>query len=262
MQPPNEPPPYQPSQQSPIPSPYTPPPGGAVPPQGPAQVNFDVISRAWEVLKPNMGVWVGAFVIYLVIVFAISFISSLLSGAGNTPMPMPVPGSNDLPPAVGMANWPLQIALQLVQFVIIQFLMGGLYRMAINNVRTGTANFGDMFSVADVLPSLLGASILTAIATGIGFLFCIVPGILLYGLLLFTLPLVVDKHMGAIDAMKTSIDTLKPQMGMAVVFAIVMGLLASVGFCLCGVGILVTGPLATLSLAMLYRDFFPDRALA
>ena len=54
MQPPNEP-PYQPPQQAPIPSPYAPPTaGGAVPPQGPAQVNFDVISRAWELLKPNL----------------------------------------------------------------------------------------------------------------------------------------------------------------------------------------------------------------
>lgn len=249
MQPPNEP-PYQPPQQAPIPSPYVPPPtSGAVPPQGPPQVNFDVISHAWETLKPNLGIWVGAYLIYFIICLAAYLIIAQLTGSGFTPDPTP--------------NIALMIGGQFIYVTITVFLMGGLYRLAINQVRTGVANFGDMFSVVDVLPSLIATSILMIIAIGIGTLFCFIPGILIAGLLLFALPLVVDKRMGAIDAMKTSIEALKSQMWMAVAFSIVvLGLLSSVGMVLCCVGVLITGPLSILATAILYRDFFPERTLA
>lgn len=257
MQTPNEP-PYQPPQESPIPSPYVATTGGPVPPSGPAQINFDVIGRAWEVLKPNIGIWIGAFLVYLIIVSVISTIIVLLGGSGARLFPTP----GEVPAGMPAQNVPVMIIGQLIQFVVSQFLMGGLYRMAINQVRKGTIDFGDLFSAADVLPTLLGAAILTAIATTVGFLFCIIPGLLIASLLIFTTPLIVDKKMGAIDAMRTSIDVLKPQMWMALAFALVVGLIAIAGAMLCGIGMLITVPLAFLSLAILYRDFFPETVAA
>lgn len=255
MQPPNEPPyqpPYQPPEQSPIPSPYAPPTSGAVPPQGPPQVNFDVVSHAWEMLKPTMGVWVGGYLIYFVIAFGVSSIVNQLTGSGFSP------GQSN-----AMPNFPLLILGQVISITVSVFLMGGLYRMAINQVRTGSVNLGDMFSVVDVLPSLFVTSLLSILAIFVGALFCLIPGLLIGGLLMFALPLVVDKQMGALDAMKTSIDALKPQMWMATAFSIVViGLLSSVGVVFCCVGLLITGPLAILSTAILYRDFFPNQTLA
>lgn len=254
MQPPNEP-PYEPSYQSPIPSPYTPPTSGAVPPQGPPQVNFDVISHAWEALKPTMGVWVGAYVIYLIISVGVSMIVGQFTGGGFTP-----PSQSGR--AAPMPNIPLMVIGQFVNIAVSLFLMGGLYRLAINQVRTGTANLGDMFSVMDVLPNLFIVSILSTIAIFVGALFCILPGLLIGALLMFAIPLIVDQRMGAIDAMKASIEALKSQMWMALAFAIVIGILGSIGIVLCCVGLLVTGPLSILSTATLYRDFFPNKTLA
>ena len=172
-----------------------------------------------------------------------------------------MPGQFQTPPAV-MPNIPLLIAGNPVQFVISQFLMAGLYRMAINQVRGATPSLGTLFSAGDVLPALLGAAILTTLATFVGALFCVIPGLLLAALFLFTIPLVVDRKLGAIEAMSTSFNTLKPQMWPALGFIIVVGLLAGAGALLCGVGILITAPLAILSIAVLYRDFFPEPALS
>ena len=237
MQSPNEP-----SYPPPIPAPDSPTTNNFIPPPGPARVNLDVVGRAWEVLKSNLGLWVAAFLIYLVITFGISMLFSMLSGNDSRSTP----------------NMPIMLIGNLIQFVIGQLLMGGLYRMAINQVRGGTPEFSDLFSVTDVLPALLIAAILTSLATFAGFLFCIIPGLLIASLLMFTIPLVVDKRMDAITAMTASIDALKPQMGMALVFTLVIGILAGAGALLCGVGLLITGPLALLSIALLYRDFFPE----
>jgi hypothetical protein len=238
---------------------------GAVPPSGPAQINFDVIGRAWEVLKPSLGVWIVAIIVYGVIIGAFSMLVGAVTGtAARPPIPMPAPpGPGGVPgamPNLPTPNYPMIFVSQLIQFVVGQFLIGGIYRMAINQVRSGQVNLGDMFSVTDVLPALLGAAILTGLATVIGFLLCIIPGLLISGLLMFTIPLVVDARLGAVEAMSTSWNTLKDQMLMAVVFLIVIGLLAGAGVLLCGVGLLVTAPLAILSLALLYRDFFPQQA--
>lgn len=247
--------PYQP----PIPSPTGDPNYGSTPPPpGPAEVNFDVITKAWEILKPNMGVWVIAFLIYLGITFTISFIIGLITGGSQT-VQIPtggVPGQFPASPAT--PNLPVLILSNLIQFVIGQFLLSGIYRMAIQQVRGRAPQLGAMFSVGDVLPSVLGAAILTTLATFAGVLFCIVPGLLLSGLFMFTIPLIVDRKLGAIDAMATSFNTLKSQMWMALAFALVIGLLSGAGILLCCVGIFVTAPLGILSLATLYRDFFPE----
>ena len=235
-----------------------------IPPSGEAKVNFDVISRAWELLKPTIGTWIVACLIYGGATLFLSLITNMISGSGN-PLPMPVPtgvpGEFQTPPPV-MPNIPMLVIGNLVQFIISQFLMAGLYRMAINQARGEAPNLGTIFSTVDVLPALLGAALLTSLAVFAGAIFCVLPGLLLAGLYMFATPLVVDRRLGAIDAMSTSFNALKPQMWSALAFILVVGLLGGAGILLCGVGVLITAPLAILSIALLYRDFFPQPALA
>lgn len=206
------------------------------PSRGP-QISFDSISEAWKYLQPNLGPWIGATLIYAVVTGVFSALSPKDS-AGQ--------------PEIGAAYW----MLSLLSFVSGQFLLGGLMRMAIHTVRTGRAEFGLLFSTFDVLPALLIAGILTPIASAIGFLLCIVPGLLLLGLFLFVNPLIVDQKKGAIEAISTSFNALKSQMWMALLYVIVLGLVLLAGLIACGVGILVTLPLILLAIAVTYRDFF------
>jgi uncharacterized membrane protein len=128
--------------------------------------------------------------------------------------------------------------------------------MAIKQVRGQVISIGDVFDFGDVALQVIFASILTGIMLVIGFVLCFLPGFVVAGLVLFTLPLVVDKQMGAVEAISTSINTLKSQWLTATTFSIVVGFLYAAGILVCGVGIFVSAPVAILSIAVLYRNFF------
>jgi uncharacterized membrane protein len=76
---------------------------------------------------------------------------------------------------------------------------------------------------------------------------------------MFTLPLIVDARLEPLQAVRESWGALKDQWFSAALFHLVLGLLAFAGMCLCCVGILITLPLYSLSIAVLYRDFFLAR---
>ena len=223
-------------------NPYTPSSYDAPAPRRP-EISFDVITQAWAALQPNLGTYLGAAAVILVV-------SAVFQGLQGAMTPRSGNGQQEFSM--------IPLILGLVGSLINQFLGGGILRMAINHLRTGRPEFGDMFSVGDVFINLILAGIVVGIATVLGFCACIIPGLLLTGLFMFVNPLIVDKRLGAMDAISTSFNTLKPQMWMALVFVFVVGLVAVSGLIACGVGLLVTIPLAVLSIAITYRNFFDN----
>jgi HEAT repeat protein len=88
----------------------------------------------------------------------------------------------------------------------------------------------------------------------------VIPGLIIWALLLFTLPLIVDRRIKAIDAIGMSWTTLKTHWLHATVFVLVMWALKIGGMLLCLVGGLIAFPLCVLAQAVLYRGFFPHGA--
>lgn len=220
---------------------------GAVPPRAP-EISFDAISQAWTVLQPQLATYAGVTLIVLLA-------AAVFQGLQVAFTPQGSPGG---PGAPGQSFSMAPLVIGLIGNLVNSFLSAGFFRMAINHLRTGSPDVGDVFSVADVFIHIIIASILMTIAMFLGFCLCIIPGLLLAGLFLFVNPLIVDRRMGAIDAIGTSFNTLKPHMWMALVFTIVVGLVASVGALACLIGLVVTVPLAVLSIAITYRNFFDN----
>jgi uncharacterized membrane protein len=238
--------PFEPAYNAPIPPPTG---GPMMSPSGPAQIRFDVIGEAWKMFQANSGAWVAAMVVYFVIIIAVSAFFGVVMGGSASPMPGRAPSE-------AMPNIPMMIISQILQTALFTLLMGGMFRMAIKQVRGETPSVGDLFGVGDVLLNLIVASLLTTLAYFLGILLCVIPGLLAIGGLMFTFPLVVDKRLGAIEAMTQSWAALKGQYFMAFLFMFVLGIVASVGALLCGIGIVITYPLYPLAIAILYRDFF------
>jgi uncharacterized membrane protein len=132
--------------------------------------------------------------------------------------------------------------------------------LANNQVRGRTPRVEDLLSVGDVWFDLLFVSILNAAAISLGFMFCAIPGFIVSGLFMLAIPLVVESRLPATGALKESWSALKSQWLVATVFHAVLVLVAVSGAILCGVGIFLTGPLYCLSIAILYREFFPATA--
>src|SRR5205823_2162855 len=95
-----------------------------------------------------------------------------------------------------------------------------------------------------------------------GLVLSILVSLALSGFLLFTIPLIVDQRLDVMAAVRGSAEALRGQVPMAILFALVVGLLASVGAALCVVPVLFTAPVAVSALGVLYRDFFPESPVA
>jgi uncharacterized membrane protein len=148
-------------------------------------------------------------------------------------------------------------ALQyMVSTVVAGFFLSGLIRMAGNQLRGRAPRVEDLFTITDVWLDVLLGSLLYAAATFVGFLLCAIPGLIVAGLLMFTIPLVVESRLPATAAVMQSWNALKSQWLAATAFHLVLCLLSGSGVLLCGIGLLLTGPLYSLSLAILHQEFF------
>ncbi len=218
------------------------------------QIRFDAIGEAWRVFQPNMSTWIVTELIFFVVVALCGFVGWLLFLAtavlfASIAERMPI----------SILAIPITFFIPFTVILAAEYAMlGGMYRMAIRQLRGEMVKPGDIFDIKDVLGQLMIGSLLTALATSIGAVFCGLPGLILAGLLMFTMPLVVDKRMNGIDAMKLSFNTLKSEIVMAVLFFIVCVFIGQIGSVACGIGVLFTLPLFFLSIAITYREFFPD----
>ena len=76
--------------------------------------------------------------------------------------------------------------------------------------------------------------------------------------LAFAIPLVLDRGMTLLSAMRTSWHALQGQWLRSIGFMILCALACLSGMLLCGVGIVFTLPLGYLPIVVLYRRFFQD----
>src|SRR5262245_16558852 len=140
--------------------------------------------------------------------------------------------------------------------VISAYLSCGMYRAAFKQLRGGRIEVRDLFSGGDSFLSALGATILIAIISMIGFMLCIVPGYIVMGLYSFALPLIIERGMRATDAMRTSWEVGRQQMLMITVWTFLVHLIAQAGTYACYIGLLATYPLQFTMMAVAFRDCF------
>jgi uncharacterized membrane protein len=136
------------------------------------------------------------------------------------------------------------------------YFTGAMHKAALKQLRGGKVEIRDLFSGGSTYFSILLYSILGAILTSIGSLLCIVPGLLVGGALFFSAPLIVERNLGPIEAMKTSYELTKKNIWMFTLFSFVVGLIAQAGSYACYVGLLATIPLMFTISAVSYRDLF------
>ncbi len=159
------------------------------------------------------------------------------------------------------------VLLTLVQIVVIMFSLGilapvttaGYMRSLLLALRDGREpEIKDLFSEMRLFLPLLVFGILAMLATVIGFLLIIVPGFIVIGFLVFSslymIPLMTDKDMGLIDALKESwqMATRQPvtdQIVVILVYLLVMALGGSIA-----IAILFAQPFATFFILSVYEE--------
>lgn len=188
----------------------------------PESVNVNIakwINEGWDLVFSNFWEFLVISIIYVVVILAASstiLLALILAG-------------------------PLTVG---IYYVIFQKMRG-------NPIQIGDISKGFNFFVAAVL-----ADILISIFVWIGFIFLIIPGIVISALYMFAFPLILEKNLDFWQAMETSRKVVQKNLLEFSVFMFLMWVFLFVGLLLLGVGFLVALPITFAATAAAYRDVF------
>ena len=101
--------------------------------------------------------------------------------------------------------------------------------------------------------SVLISSLIVGIAVSIGSFLCVIPGLVVSIFTIFATLLIIERNLSPVDGIKGSIDIVKKNFVQVLLMWLIIGVITTVGVLLCGVGLLVAGPVATLFLVFSYR---------
>jgi hypothetical protein len=263
------------------------------------QINFGWISESWRFFAAQMGIWVTATlilaaptVIFLVIFYGMMWATMFPTGfppPAYTP-PVQPPGVHAFPapltPGVSMHShmtgiFALEIGFGLVYALWSAYMYGGIFRMAVRQVRGLAIEMRDIFRGGPLFGRMLGAIFLLGFggyfleALCVGPLYLLiwkhgpvaalivagVVGVLLLialllaanGVLMPTFALMADGD-GVFAALKRSIRAMQGRWVSVAGFVFVLGMLVYASALPCYVGLLATTPMVFLVCALVYRD--------
>lgn len=241
----------------PTPPPPPPPPGGTpTPGDQPFHVGA-AFSWGWAKFQQNLGPILGAVAIYLVILIAIEVVAYVLLrsvlisdpsiSVNSTTGVITTSGGSGL-----LASLLVSAATNLIFIVLFAFLQAAVIRGGLMIANGQRLEISHMFNF-DKYGTVLVASIIVGIASFIGIFLCFVGSIVVAFFTPFYLFFILDKDMGAWDSIVASITLVKDNLGE--VFLLLLAVIAAyiVGALLCGIGLLVTAPVALLALTFGYR---------
>ncbi|MBN2357125.1 hypothetical protein JXO59_13490 [candidate division KSB1 bacterium] len=187
-------------------------------PQPAAQVNMGKwISEGWRMVEAEFGLFLLLGFVY----------SAVLAIAGST--------------AIGyyIVAGPLEVGFFYIIFE----------RMRGKPVEIGGLGKGFEFFAPAVL-----ASIVMSVFISIGFVLCIIPGLLAVAVYQFTMPFILDKKMDFWQAMEASRKLLSQYMFEMTIFILVKAVIAIIGLLFCCVGIFAAIPVVMAATAFAYKD--------
>ncbi|MBC7617775.1 MAG: hypothetical protein H7293_02065 [Candidatus Saccharibacteria bacterium] len=123
-------------------------------------------------------------------------------------------------------------------------MMVGYMKMIKIEDEGGKAEIADVFKgFDDFVPALL-AVLVGSIIVAIGYIFCILPGLLLMAIVPTAAYLVACGEKDGISALKRAWEAVKPNLLSAFFCMLVLGILGNLGLILCFVGVIFTLPIA------------------
>ena len=151
-----------------------------------------------------------------------------------------------------VVTWILMAVVFFVIFALAFILQAGVLRAGLGVTR-GTTPSIEMFKDTTNLGPYIVTVLLVGLGVTIGSILCILPGIA-FGIVAAYAPLLsLDKGIGAVDAIKRSYEMVMSNLGQVLLILLVSYLVYYVGSLACGIGVLVTAPIALVMICYSYR---------
>lgn len=177
----------------------------------------------------------GQLILIVLVVFGVSIVMNGIGFAlaGDTPV--------------------LFLFWAVITWVVTQIVQLGVIRASLGVTRGEDPEVGKVFQT-DHLGNWIVASILVGLMVGVGLVLCFIPGILALIYTSFYGYFVLDRGMAPVDAIKASFELVSGNAGSVFVLLLLAWLLGLAGAIACGIGLLVTIPMAWIMIAYAYRS--------
>ena len=183
----------------------------------------------------------------IAITLIVGFLGAALGGGFSAESPMQGPLQFE-------SAGPGQFLAQLIQSVVGIFLGGVAAKAALEVTEGKPFDFFGAFGKVNLV-QLLIAGVLVGIATLIGFVLLVIPGLIVMFLTYFTTYAIVDDGKSAIDGIKHSVKLISDNVGDSLLLAILNVLVVIAGVIALCVGLLVAFPITIFATAYAYRSF-------
>jgi len=252
------PPPPPPAAQTPPPPPV---PAAASPADAPWSVG-SAFSYGWAKFQQYLGPILVAMLILFLIGFVISIVWFFIVGAVGTalagdPSVTINPETGEITSMGGTSIF-LTLFLGalggLVYFTVFGFIQAAITRAALAVTEGKPIESGTILST-DKLGKVIVTALLVAIATAVGYLLCFVGALVVSFFLAFTFFFVIDRDEEPVQAMKSSVNLVKENLGDLVIFYLASVAAYFVGSLICGIGLLVAVPVVIIATAFTYKKF-------
>ena len=217
----------------------------------------DAFGWGWAKFQQNVGPIMIAVLVYLAIILVIEVVAfAVLRGALiSSPTVTIDPNTGAITSTGGsgfFAGMLVNATSNLLFTIFFAFLQAGVIRGALMLANGERLEVGHMFNF-DKFGTIIVAAILVGVASFLGIFVCFVGSIVVWFFTPFYLFFIIDKDQGAWESIKSSISLVSSNFGQ--VFLLLLGVIAAfiVGAILCGIGLLVTAPVALLALTYGYR---------
>ena len=126
----------------------------------------------------------------------------------------------------------------------------------------GNVEIGDVFKgFDDFVPALL-AVLLGGLIVALGFMLCVIPGVLIMALVPTAAYLVAIGERDGINALKRAWEAVKANLAASCLCALVLLIVGSLGLILCGVGIVLTLPIAYIGMYHMAKQLTDSDAVS
>lgn len=205
------------------------------------------ITRGWQMASTDVGVFIGATCVVLLLSILSLGICAPPLNAGLYRMvlrkhdghPIEV---NDVFGGFRYfaVAWGFNLLVSLPMFLVLGLLIGLIFVLG----HSGRAGIEETMPVVSLIVQGPMMVISYFIAT----------------VILFGMPLIVDREFGAIDALVGTWEAVKPRFWSLLLANLIFQFIVSGGAMLCGIGMLFTLPLSLCCIVATYRTYFPAKA--
>ncbi|MDF2966812.1 MAG: hypothetical protein K0Q93_590 [Nocardioidaceae bacterium] len=214
----------------------------------------DAFQYGWRKFLANLGPILLAALVYLAIMGALQLLNyGAVGDLGSTTDRTSGPGT----------IWSLLTAA-IFGFVFVVFsavMQAGIARGVLAITHGHRLELATMFRFENIV-TVIVAGLLVGVATAIGLLLCVLPGLIVAFFSQFYVWFIVDKRLGAVDAIKASFRLVNSNIGAMVLFFLATLLAYIVGALLCGIGLLAAIPVIYIAQGYTYRRLQGEQVAA